>query len=367
VRLRTFIATNMAEAIDLVRRELGPDAIIVSSFSDDDGRTEVTAAIETSPRNVSDIAPSVAVLPNLETSLERRLHDRLRIVSAQSATQPHSGIEFDESLIAEALDAHGVPMSLRDVLVAAASALGSDDAVAALAGALETRFNFEPIPILPRAPLMLVGLPGSGKTVTMAKLAANSVLENVPVELITTDTERAGAAAQGEAYGRLLDINVRPAENVDALSLLLEENADSANALPDRSARPCFIDTASINPFDRVEMASLKRLTEGARLVADAEPVLVLAATGDAALLSEVAVSFAQLGARRLIATQVDISRRLGAILAAADASHLSLAQISVTPYLARGLGAMNPTVCARLVLGTHEKRVGTKISIAAS
>jgi flagellar biosynthesis protein FlhF len=362
VRLRTFIAANMAEAIDQVRRELGHDAVIVSNFTNEAGQMEVTAAVETAPTNLSS--------GDLEASLEQRLRDSLRRATTRPAevhvSPSHSGIQFDETLIAEALDAQGVPMNLRDALAAAATALGDDDAVTALARALEARLAFEPVPVLPHAPVMLVGLPGSGKTVTMAKLAASALMENISVDLITTDTERAGAAAQGESYGQLLGLHVRPAENADALSLLLEENTGSTNAVPDRSGRPCFIDTASINPFDRVEFASLKRLTDGARIVASAEPVLVLAATGDATLLAEITSSFAQLGVRRLIATQVDISRRLGPILAAADISRLALAQISVTPYLARGLGPMNSTVCARLILGTFERRAAKFNSVAS-
>ncbi len=358
MRLRTFIATDMAEAMQHVRRELGPDAIIVSSFVNDAGDMEVTAAIEGRAQSSAPERP--ASLPDIEASLEQMLRDRLRAQSsprhreyaaeAQPAAPVHSGMAFDETLIASALDAQAVPASLRDALVAAASALGHDDALAALAHAFEVRFTFEPVPLHPQSPVMLVGLPGSGKTVTMAKLAANALIGGGAVDLITTDVARAGAAVQSEAYGKLLDTSVRPAANLDELSLLLDGRAET------RNAKTCFIDTTSINPFDRSEFAALKRLTGGARLAANVEPLLVLSAAGDALVLSEAAAEFAQLGVRRLIATQLDIARRLGAILTAADRNGLALAQLSVTPYLARGLASMNPLVCARLILGTHEK-----------
>lgn len=356
MRLRTFIAANMADAMDAVRRELGADAIIVSSFASESGGIEVTAAIESGASRPLSMA-------EVENALEQRLRDRLRLAPSPASDAPeqpsHSGIAFDETLIAHALDAQGIPVGLRDALVSAATALGSDDAVSALASALEARIGFEPIPTRPNVPIMLVGLPGSGKTVTCAKLAAAAVIEGVVVDLITTDTARAGAAAQSSAYGQLLDLTVRSAENVDTLSLLLEENAGPENG--NRSARPCFIDTASVNPFDRAEFTSLKRFTEGARIAANAEPVLVLSATGDAQLLGETVSQFAALGVRRLVATQVDISRRLGGVLAAADKAQIALAQISVTPYLARGLAPMNSLVCARLILGPHAERAEAK------
>ena len=366
MRLRTFIAANMAEAIDEVRREMGSDAIIVSNFVNDSGQTEVTAAVETSlaARNAPaphDSEPALSTVPDLEAALEKRLRDKLRrapgLVAETNVPLAHSGIQFDRDQLAKALDRQFIPHDLRDALVDAAIAFDDDDAVMALSHALDLRLNFEPLPLAPRAPVMLVGMPGSGKTVTLAKLAANAIMDGKTPDLITTDTQRAGAAAQGQAYSQLLDQTLHMADSIDTLSLLLEENAASGNHLPDLTQRPCFIDTASVNPFDRVEWSALKRIVDGARIVADTEPVLVMSATGDTALMSEVATHFAGLGVRRLIATQVDISRRLGTVLTAADTSRLSLAQISVTPYLARGLSPMHPHVCARLILAPLDAR----------
>lgn len=366
MRLRTFIAANMAEAIDEVRRELGSDAIIISNFVNESGQAEVTAAVETplSSRNTPEpplSEPSLSTVPDLEAALEKRLREKLRrapgLTTETSIPLAHSGLQFDRDQLAKALDRQGISNALRDALLDAAIAFDDDDAVMALTHALDLRLNFEPLPLAPRAPVMLVGMPGAGKTVTLAKLAANAIMDGKTPDLITTDTQRAGAAAQGQAYSQLLDQTLHMADSIDTLSLLLEENAASGNALPDLTQRPCFIDTASINPFDRVEWTALKRLTDGARIVADAEPVLVMAATGDASLMSEVATHFANLGVRRMIATQVDISRRLGSILTAADTSRLSLAQLSVTPYLAKGLSPMHPHVCARLILAPLDAR----------
>ena len=363
MRLRTFIAADMAEAIDQVRRELGSDAIIVSSYVNDAGRMEVTAAVEARMPATSN--ETTATPHNIEASLEQMLRDRLRDMSKPpSGEEPrstvpsaiHSGIPFDETLIASALESHAVPKPLRDALVAAASAFCSDDALASLTSALETRFAFEPVTTRPKAPIMLVGLPGSGKTVTMAKLAANALIGGANVDLVTTDTARAGATAQTDAYGKLLDLTVRPAGDIETLSVLLDERVEGT---------PCFIDTTSINPFDRDEFSALKRIVEGGRIAAGTEPVLVLSAATDALVASEVANEFSKLGVTRLVATQLDISRRLGSILAAADKTGLALAQLSVTPYLARGLASMSPLVCARLILGAHETRPETH-SLAA-
>lgn len=358
MRLRTFLAESMTDAIEQVRNALGDDAIIVSSHETDRGSIEVTAAVETAQfRRESDLPDKKAGDPRgLEQHLENMLRARLRTPekagsAATGAPQDMPAIAFDKESIAAALEAHAVPSVLKDDLLAAAVSLDNDDAVAALAGALEARLGFEPLPVRPAAPVMAIGLPGSGKTVTLAKLAARSVVDGAPVDIFTTDTTRTGAVAQGEAYAQLIGCHLRRAESIDALSLLLDERNPTSGAASDRSERPCFIDTASINPFDRDDFAALHRLTQGARLAGGVEPVLVLSALGDADVLREAAVEFARLGARRLVATQLDIARRLGPVLAAADASGMSIAQISVTPYLARGLAQMNAYVCARMLL----------------
>ncbi|PKQ05053.1 MAG: hypothetical protein CVT72_10715 [Alphaproteobacteria bacterium HGW-Alphaproteobacteria-11] len=354
MRLRTFLAESMTDAIVQVRAALGDDAIIVSSHENDHGSIEVTAAVETAPR-ADGGARAEHNTSSLEQRLEQMLRARLQTPSAPAPeTAPSFGdplIPFDRSTIGAALEAHAVPPALKSDLLVAAIALDRGDAISALAGALEARLGFEPLPVRPQAPIMAIGLPGAGKTVTLAKLAARAVVDGAPVDIITTDTARTGAVAQGEAYAHLIGVHLRRAESIDALSLLLDEGNASEGAIEDRSHRPCFIDTASVNPFDRDDFTALHRLTQNARLAASVEPVLVLSALGDADVSREAAIEFARLGARRIVATQLDIARRIGPVLAAADASGMAIAQISVTPYLARGLAQMNAYVCARMIL----------------
>lgn len=343
----------MTDAVEQVRIALGDDAIIVASHENDGGRVEVTAAVETMSairvdRNfMQDGGDPLDVELRLEQTLHQRLHGAASV--GEEASTPV--VAFSKSMIAAALERHAVPAALRDDLIAAAVALDNGDAIAALTGALETRFGFEPLPIRPRTPVMAVGLPGAGKTVTLAKLAARAVVDGAPVDIFTTDTARTGAVAQGEAYAQLVGIQLRCADSADALSMLLEERNPSPGIPFDRSERPCFIDTASINPFDRADFAALRTMVECTRPSTGVEPVLVLAALGDCDLAREIAIEFAQLGTRRLVVTQLDIARRIGSVLSAADASGMAIAQISVTPYLARGLAQMNARICAHMIL----------------
>jgi len=348
----------MADAMNDVRLHMGDDAIIVSSLKVLEG-IEVTAAVENSRPQKHKSAPEV------EDALENLLQARLRIgkLAIPSAKKEKSSppsksdlpvIPFDTDKIRKALKNHDLPDELRDRLLATAQKIDTDNALTALTTALEACLTFEPLPLAPAHPIMLVGLPGSGKTVTMAKLAARALLEGYETALLTTDTNRTGASAQSDAYGDLLEQPITHVENPDELTCHLDRHIEAAHLDP-ATATPCFIDTASLNPFDREELEALHQLTKAARHVARAEPVLTIAAGGHIGAMCEAAGAFAHLGVRRLIVTQLDIARRLGPVLSVADRTGLSLAQMSVTPYLANGLAKLTATSCARLLLADLE------------
>ncbi len=107
-----------------------------------------------------------------------------------------------------------------------------------------------------------------------------------------------------------------------------------------------FIDSFAVNPFDGAEIVRLGELIASI----DADPVLVLAAGLDAAEAADIAEAFADLGAKRMITTRIDQTRRLGSVLSAAHAGGLAIADAGVTPHVAHGLTALDPVSLARLL-----------------
>jgi len=362
MRMRTFIADTMVEAVAQVREAMGDDAIIVSSLEGENGGFEVTAALDQREQVGSDD------LPTEETSLEQILREHLNASPKQETSAPRSptspgeraddqgdftqtSIPFTEATLRQALEDQGVPGILAKALVSFSMSVDTDNSVTALAAALEDRFHFDPLPIAPAHPIMAVGLPGHGKTVTIAKLAARATVENVRSQIISTDAERTGAQAQAEAYGNLLKIPVDHAETIDAMGLVLDQRTDRIGIEAADGREACFIDTAAANPFQPDELQTIRRLIEAGRSVAAAEPVLILAASGDPKSMAETAQEFSRLGVCRMIVTQLDVSRRVGGILAAAEVAGLSFAQFSDTPYLARGVAVATPLRLAQVIL----------------
>lgn len=328
----TFTAATMAEAMEQVRFALGPDAVIVTTRAGQAGGVEVVAAEAAAEQDAGsedggreDAAAGRAAGPVLDFRLARRQRDG----HADEASA-------DRAAITVALAYHGVPAPLAGELARLAEAADADDPAQALAAALSSRLRFSARLPAPGAPLVLVGPPGAGKTVTAAKLASLCALADAPVALLTTDTARAGGRAQLDHFAGLLGCPLIAIPAPETLAARLDEQAD----------RACIVDTMGANPFDPADLAGLGRLLRGV----GRDVALVMPAGGDAGEAAEIGAAFAAAGARRLIATRLDATRRLGGVLAAADAG-LALGHAGITPYIARGLGRLDPLSLARLLL----------------
>lgn len=335
MRLKSFYAKTMTEAMQLVRETLGEDAIIIATREENGGKSvRVTAAIEED--NVSPSAKARAIafelghgaIADALSDFENDEDDWLQYDDEQ---------EMDGSLTEAIIDTllrHGAPEDILDQIVNCAEVLNVDEPAIAFVGALDQLFTFAPLPDAPyKKALMFVGIPGSGKTLAVAKQAARAVIEGLRVSVISTDTVRAGGIEQLQAFTKLLDVKLKTARSAAELKTLLEQDMASG------SFDQILIDTAGINPFKPEDM------TQQARLIAagSIEPVLVMAAAGDPSETGEMGRIFSALGVRRMVSTRLDIARRLGGLLAAAQQGGLAFADISATTSVADGFTPLSP------------------------
>jgi flagellar biosynthesis protein FlhF len=290
MRLKLYRAPTVAAAMAQVRAELGTDALILSTRRAGGG-VEVTAALE----------PMAPALPDPAQL------DRLRW--------------------------HGVPPAL-----AATLAHGS------LEAALPSQLRFAALDLLgDSAPLLLVGPPGAGKTLTAARLATRLVMQGVTPMVISADGERAGAAEQLAAFTRLLGLMLIVAPDAVTLARALARRAVGS---------PVLIDGPGIDPFSPAAQAAVGTLAQ----TADATMALVVPAGLDPHEAADTAAAFAAAGAAMLIATRLDVARRLGGVLAAASVG-LALAEAGVGPGAADGLVPMTPALLATRLLGAPHKK----------
>ena len=297
MRLKLFRAANMAEAIGMVRAELGDDALILNTRRVADGM-EITAALEPEPE------------PDLDPEPPR----------------PAPGL-------AAALAWHGIPSELRPALLHGP-----------LEAAISRALHFGVIPLdIGSRPVLLTGPPGAGKTLTAVRLATRLVMGGTAPLVITTDGKRAGATEQLAAFTRLLDVPLLVANQPVSLARALARRRDGA---------PVLIDTAGADPREPAEAEELRAFAD----TAGAHVVLVLPSGLDPAEAAELALAHAANGAVALIVTRLDIARRLGGVVAAAAVSGLTLTEAGIGPGAADGLTAFTPAFLAER-LGRSESR----------
>jgi flagellar biosynthesis protein FlhF len=242
------------------------------------------------------------------------------------------------------LEAHNVPAPLAARLRAAGESLPLGSLlVDRLSAALADQIHFAALEDLLRRPaLLVVGPPGVGKTTMAAKLAAQPGQH--PAMLVSADTTRPGGVAQIEEYAGVLGLPVIAAAGADELH----------RAMKNSDARRAIIDAPGIVPGDEEARDRIADVIAAS----GATPLLVLGADCAAEETSAVIEFFAPLRADTLLPTRFDFVRRLGGILAAADAGRLALRAAGTTPHFAYGLTPLTPAIVARhLIEGALQER----------
>ncbi len=329
MRLRTFTATDMPTAMNMVREELGENAIILSTEQKAGKKmVTVTAAVE------------------VEEEEEEVSGFRLQASKAQKteARSPNpealSDIRFE---LQEILRFHNLP----EMLIAKMLKKWSDSnpVVAgnmqddALKQLLARNFVFDPLRLNAQdGRIMLVGTAGIGKTLTIAKLATKLSMDKQSVAVITTDNTRAGGIEQLKAFTDILGLELHIAGSRAELAEILEN-------LPARMR--VLIDTAGAAPYDEREFAELKSLAT----LAGIEPILVLPAGGDSMETIDIVEVFRELPIKRVLVTRADATRRFGGILAAACAHGLGFCNISRSASITDSVQPLEPSILAKMLL----------------
>ncbi len=330
MRLKSFLGSNLADAMNQVRAALGDDAIIVATRDEEGGGVRVTAALDENP-----LPSSPAALKHADELLE---HYDPPIIPDEDL--------IDE--IADTLSRHGTPAALSEKIVTMALRAPANTAAETLATALAATLKFNALGETKDGAtlrhILLLGPPGAGKTAMVGKLAARAAIAGKKVAIITTDLARAGGVAQLQAYTSSLKIPLVQVEDAHALPDALGVHAN---------CELVFVDTTGRNPADAADATEAKLLVKcvQGKVPTAAATVLVLPAGLDAQDGAELAAAFKTLGATHLLTTRLDLARRLGSLLAVAHESRLQLCEASASPGIADGLAPLDAASLATLLL----------------
>ena len=317
--VQTFIAPNAREALALIRRELGEDAVVLSTREHPQG-VEVLASAY-SDLGLLD-APSEALEPASGSRILKEIAHLRSLLQNQLAGFAWGASRRRDPIrvaLLQSLFAAGFGSVLARMLAARLPrGLGLDAAHAWLRQVL-----IRNLAIIPRGNdllgqggrLALVGPTGAGKTTTLAKLAERGArlygADNIA--LVCADAYRIGAAHQLGIYAELLGVELHIVKDTTEQAATLQGLADKKLVL---------IDTAGFNSNDP-RVGQLQALDAfGVRRI------LVLATNVQSATIENVMAAYGQ-GASACILSKWDESPQPGGALDSLIRHRLPLAYIS--------------------------------------
>jgi flagellar biosynthesis protein FlhF len=344
MKLRTFRAATMHEALIMVRRELGPDATVLHTREVRNrwlgclpGMRQIEVSASRGVRVPSRLPPPPTRKPAEPPPSAVPLRPAMRAPRETAALHPMQGqlstleammkdlcrrskggsqSEWPEAffhLFTELLDADLSEDLARELVEnlrhdSRAAAIPDPRLLKArLAAMIEDDIRVSgPIMVTPgRCRLAaLVGPTGVGKTTTIAKLAANFRLkEKRRVGLITVDTYRIAAVEQLRTYADIIDLPM----HVVSTPREMRETVKRMSHLD-----LILLDTAGRSPKDEVRIQELKTFLGEAG--AD-EVHLVLGSVAGSKTLELSAERFAAVGTTSLILTKLDEANGLGGVL----------------------------------------------------
>jgi flagellar biosynthesis protein FlhF len=334
MKVKKYTAPTMPEAMNLIRKELGSDAVILNSkvvktkgflgfFQKNN--IEVIAAMDPHPAKKKQIEevrkkaePKIADQPkaSMNTSQEEMLLKEIRKLSSKLENQQDSSNNYPApiSKVYHYLQSQDVDknyaQSISDTLLEKyyVNQKHCDDETIRdwLTEEIENRiqsFSFGGGALNKRI-IHFVGPTGVGKTTTIAKIAAHAIMkENKKVALITMDTYRIGAIDQLKTYSKILDIPLEIAYNYEDFVKAKKKLADFDIIL---------VDTAGRN-YKEVEF--INQLSETIDYHEEDEMYLVLSITTKNKELQQIYKQFSSFSIEKVIFTKIDETSEYGPML----------------------------------------------------
>lgn len=199
--------------------------------------------------------------------------------------------------------------------------------------------------------ILVIGVNGSGKTTTIAKLAHLFQEQDYSVMLAAGDTFRAAAIGQLKVWADRLSIPIITGpEGGDPASVVF----DAVKAATDSGIDALIVDTAGRLQNKRElmdELAKIRRVLGRLNPEAPHDVVLVLDATNGQNALSQIEIFKEVAGVSGLIMTKLDGTARGGVLVAAAEQYGLPIHAIGVGEKI-DDLRPFNPDLLARVIAG---------------
>jgi len=364
MQTKTYFASSVPMALELARKELGEDALLVTSRPSPPatralGRLEVTFAWDPKPEPAAATVPVGAVPFGMQRAVQasgsraqpseldeiREQISALRLAVARPGGDLPAILhqpEHRDYLSSRLIDGGLEPDTAREISLAAANRPG--DRHGAMLQELTGRLPCVPFPELKAGEtrtLAFLGPPGRGKSTTLVKVAARfGLAKRVPVKIYTAGSHGVCGEEQMARFATILGVPFFACESLESLSLAL--TGDQWKGL-------VLIDTPGISPSESSEIGEFAKFFGR---WPEIEKHLVLRADARSADMTGVISRFAAMGVSRLLFTGVDETLSLGAMAETLLRSKIPGTLVGTGQQLPDDLETISAAGLARAVCG---------------
>lgn len=308
MQIRTFKAATINEALQLVKKELGPDAVILKNervtVSPTQSYVEIMAATEPAPPaphpSPESTTPPLQVQDDIKEikSLLSMLISSKDYFSQLQLQQPLA--EIYHSLLTRGLDEKQTFLLLRKALSESKEGpCRKKELIAAFCRHLLSKVHltnpFRGDSLARAKCFTFLGPTGVGKTTTLAKLAAHlKIKRHLEVAVISIDTYRIGAVDQLQHYAEILNVPMAVAQTAEELARAKEHF---------KHYDVILIDTIGKNFLHKKHLQDLMSILNGEKGI---QHLLVLSATAKDEDLRQTIRQFDAMKIQSLIFTKLD-------------------------------------------------------------
>lgn len=366
MRLKTYIVNTMAEAIPMIKQDLGEDALILNTKKIKTGgflglfkknKLEVTAAVDPgAAKKRQQLEELEAQAPTSSTVKQEASTDLINELKNIKQFMVHQikqeNLPEDLQVVKERLTQQEVAIDVQEKLIE--KLMTRDDSALETAATSENTWQIAREKLVsmieenqtqlttkdPRI-ICFIGPTGVGKTTTIAKIAASHTLnDDKKVGLITADTYRIAAVEQLKTYGGILNIPVQ----------VIESSADLTKAIDDfEDCDIILIDTAGRNYQQTEYVEELKNLLPAG---SDVQVYLVLSLTSKYQDMKKIIDNFQTISTNELLLTKKDETGSSGAILNLICHYNIPIRYIANGQNVPDDLLALTPELVADFVMG---------------
>ncbi|MDA1475523.1 flagellar biosynthesis protein FlhF [Bacillus sp. CLL-7-23] len=344
MKIKKFVAGSMQEATMQIRQELGNDAVILNSkkiqtrkflgFVKKQG-VEVIAVLD---QDFPEMKKPKQQMPTIfQQTLSPEKPEQLDLAHQVKELKEMLANQHQEHAVDvlpkplkkadRLLEKHGVSTAIRTKVLSRLvnTPLSGEKWTEKKALSLLTEALGELLPknseenlTIHSQYVVLFGSTGVGKTTTLAKLAATSVLEKQKrIAFITTDTYRIAAVEQLKTYAELLNAPLEVCYSKEEFKAAQEKFADFDHV---------FIDTAGRNFKDGQYVEELKGIIPFDRNI---QAFLVMSATSKYEDMKELLKQFSSISIDQLIFTKLDETDSMGSMMNLLAESKIGLGYIT--------------------------------------